>query len=97
MSIFSLLINPDNFWYLINLLPLIPFKQSNNGFTYLISLGIVGEDGKTHQGVFDVSLLYPIDNSIVAMPALSIKNVTLELILHISWTIWSYPLCKNVE
>lgn len=42
----------------------------NSNVTFLIDrAGIVGEDGKTHQGVFDVSLLYPIDNSIVAMPS----------------------------
>lgn len=31
--------------------------------------GIVGEDGKTHQGVLDVSFLYPLENTIIAMPS----------------------------
>ena len=42
----------------------------NSNVTFLIDrAGIVGEDGKTHQGVFDVSMAYPIDNSIIAMPS----------------------------
>ena len=37
--------------------------------TFLVDrAGIVGEDGKTHQGVFDVSFLYPLENSIIACP-----------------------------
>ena len=42
----------------------------NSNVTFLIDrAGIVGEDGKTHQGVFDVSMVYPIDNSIITMPS----------------------------
>lgn len=31
--------------------------------------GIVGEDGQTHQGMFDTSFLYPLEHSIIAMPS----------------------------
>lgn len=42
----------------------------NSNITFLVDrAGIVGEDGKTHQGVFDVSFLYPIENSIITMPS----------------------------
>lgn len=42
----------------------------NSNVTFLIDrAGIVGEDGKTHQGVFDVSMVYPLDNSIIVMPS----------------------------
>ncbi|MGM9873609.1 MAG: 1-deoxy-D-xylulose-5-phosphate synthase [Bacilli bacterium] len=29
--------------------------------------GLVGQDGETHQGVFDASLVYPISNTVIAM------------------------------
>ena len=42
----------------------------NSNVTFLVDRsGIVGEDGKTHQGVFDVSMVYPLDNTIIAMPS----------------------------
>lgn len=42
----------------------------NSNVTFLIDrAGIVGEDGKTHQGLLDVSFLYPLSNSIIAMPS----------------------------
>ena len=42
----------------------------NSNVTFLVDrAGIVGEDGKTHQGVFDVSFLYPLENSIITMPS----------------------------
>ena len=40
----------------------------NSNVTFFIDrAGIVGEDGKTHQGIYDVSFLYPLENSIIAM------------------------------
>ena len=42
----------------------------NSNVTFLVDrAGIVGEDGKTHQGVFDVSFLYPLENSVITMPS----------------------------
>lgn len=42
----------------------------NSNITFLIDrAGIVGEDGKTHQGIYDVSMVYPLDNSVIAMPS----------------------------
>ena len=42
----------------------------NSNITFLIDrAGIVGEDGKTHQGNLDVSFIYPLENSIIAMPS----------------------------
>lgn len=47
----------------------------NSNITFLVDrAGIVGEDGKTHQGIYDVSFLYPLENSIIAMPS-AIKYV----------------------
>ncbi|MDY2888284.1 MAG: 1-deoxy-D-xylulose-5-phosphate synthase [Candidatus Caccosoma sp.] len=40
----------------------------NSNITFFVDrAGIVGEDGKTHQGIFDVSFLYPLENSIITM------------------------------
>lgn len=42
----------------------------NSNVTFLVDrAGIVGEDGKTHQGVLDVSFAYPLDNVVIAMPS----------------------------
>ncbi len=42
----------------------------NSNVTFLVDrAGIVGEDGKTHQGMFDVSFLYPLENCIITMPS----------------------------
>ena len=42
----------------------------NSNVTFLVDrAGIVGEDGKTHQGVLDVSFTYPLDNVVIAMPS----------------------------
>lgn len=40
----------------------------NSNVTFFVDrAGIVGEDGKTHQGIYDVSFLYPLENSIITM------------------------------
>ena len=40
----------------------------NSNVTFFVDrAGIVGKDGKTHQGIFDVSFLYPLENSIITM------------------------------
>ena len=40
----------------------------NSNMTFLVDrAGIVGEDGKTHQGIYDVSFLYPLENSVITM------------------------------
>ncbi len=40
----------------------------NSHVIFLIDrAGIVGEDGETHQGIYDVSMLYPLKNAIIAM------------------------------
>lgn len=45
----------------------------NSNVTFLVDrAGIVGEDGKTHQGIYDVSFVYPLENAIITMPS-SIK------------------------
>ena len=42
----------------------------NSNVTFLVDrAGIVGEDGKTHQGTFDVSFTYPLDNVVITMPS----------------------------
>ena len=42
----------------------------NSNITFLVDrAGIVGEDGKTHQGVLDVSFIYPLENSVITMPS----------------------------
>lgn len=42
----------------------------NANITFLVDrAGIVGEDGKTHQGIYDVSMVYPLDNSVITMPS----------------------------
>lgn len=42
----------------------------NSNVTFLVDrAGIVGEDGKTHQGVLDVSFLYPMQNVVISMPS----------------------------
>ena len=42
----------------------------NSNVTFLVDrAGIVGEDGKTHQGVLDVSFTYPLDNVVITMPS----------------------------
>lgn len=38
----------------------------NSNVTFLVDrAGIVGEDGKTHQGILDVSFVYPLQNSVI--------------------------------
>lgn len=40
----------------------------NSNITFFVDrAGIVGEDGKTHQGMFDVSFVYPLENAIITM------------------------------
>ncbi len=47
----------------------------NSSVVFLIDrAGIVGEDGETHQGIYDVSLLYPLKYATIIMPP-SIKYV----------------------
>ena len=40
----------------------------NSNVTFFVDrAGIVGKDGKTHQGIFDVSFIYPLGNSVITM------------------------------
>lgn len=44
--------------------------RMNLPVTYLVDrCGIVGNDGETHQGIFDVAYIRPIPNTIICMPA----------------------------
>lgn len=50
-------------------------SRINSNVTFLVDrAGVVGEDGKTHQGIFDVSFLYPLENVVITMPS-AIKYV----------------------
>ena len=55
----------------------------NSNITFMIDrAGIVGKDGKTHQGILDVSFIYPLENSIIC---------------EISEGKYMYPLLKTLS